>query len=140
MKKISTILIAAVALMAITAACSKDIDSRLPYFATWTWSDGWTLTISANEIRVDNTTGGWYKVSPITWTAVTNTNSETKNNYPSGYKITGLISAENDSHWGDVGEPFGDTWTHFIHKDGKSMIEQEDGSDGWHNVLIKQGL
>lgn len=141
MKKISVILIAAMTLMAVMAACSskkEELDPRSSYFAKWVNSEGWTVTISVNDIRVDNLGGGYYKVSPITWHAVTNTNNETKDDYPSGYKITGLVSEEKDSGWGIVGDLFGDDWAYFIHKNGNTLIEQED-DNSWFKVMTKAG-
>jgi len=118
----------------VTATCVVTVtepDPRLPYYATWVAD--WSLTFSANEVRVD-LEEGWYKVSPITWTAVTNTNSETKDDFPSGYKITGLVSEEEESSWWGVGDPFGDDWAYFLHKDGNSIIEQGDDNSWWDEL------
>ena len=113
-------------------------DPRSPYFAKWI-SD-WSIAFSDNQIYVETVGGGWYKVSPITWTAVTNTNSETKNDYPSGYKVTGFVSEEdNDNGW-NVGHPFsmpGDEWAYFIHKNGNSIIEQGDDNSWWEGPFAK---
>jgi len=125
---------AIVACLAVTlnfASCKK-VAPRSTFFGIW--SEEWSITFSANDIRVDQSDGGWYKVSPIIWTAVTNTNSETKDDYPSGYKITGLVS-EGDSEW-FIGESWGEDWAYFIHKDGNSIIEQGN-NNGWYYVLTK---
>ena len=104
-----------------------------PYFAKWV-ADWVNYTFSANELRFDES-DAYFIVSPLTWTAVVNTNNATKDDYPSGYKITGLISEEEDSE-GYVGQPFGDDRSFFIHKDGKSMVEQAD-NNAWFAVYTK---
>ena len=138
MKVTSIFFIAAIGGTLLTG-CKKDDksdkpDPRLPYFATW--RSEWNIKFSANEIYVEpnGDGGGWYKISPITWKMVTNTNDETKDNFPSGYKITGLVSEEEESGWGDVGTPFGDNWAYFLHKDGNSIIEQGDDNDWWEEM------
>lgn len=122
----------------VTGITVTEPDPRSPYFGKWIYGDdddSYSLTFSADEIAVEFSDGGWYKVSPLTWEAVTNTNSETLDDYPSGYKITGLVSEEENSSW-YVGESFGDEWAYYIHIDGNSIIEQVDDNEQYY-VFIK---
>jgi len=113
---------------------AKWIDPRLPYFGKWV-RGSWIFTFSANEFREDDA-WGYIKVSPLTWTAATNTNEETKDDYPFGFKITGVITEDVGIGWG-VGSPYGDECAFFIHKDGNSIILQYDDNSDW-GVLTKE--
>ncbi len=119
-----------------SAAVEVTLDPRSPYFATWVFEDGEFITFSANEAHVVWSDESWYKVTPLTWTAVTNTNPETKEDYPTGYKIAGVCT-EAENSW-TVGDSYGDDWAFFLHKDGNSMIEQAD-DNYWCNPMIKKG-
>ncbi len=119
-----------------SAAVEVTLDPRSPYFATWVWDDGAIITFSADKLHAVLGEGSWYKVTPLTWTAVTNTNPETKKDYPTGYKIAGVCT-EAENSW-TVGDSFGDDWAYFLHKDGNSLLEQRDDNTCWY-VLTKQG-
>ena len=105
-------------------------DTRSSYFATWASEGGTSLTFSNNEVIwayiISGVVYSWAKVSPITWTAVTNTNSVTKNDYPAGYNIAGLVSEKDDLWAVPIGDPFGEGYSFYIHTDGNSIIEQRD--------------
>jgi len=108
-----------------------------PYFAKWVadWDLNYSLTLSANYLRVDYfDIGGYYKVSPLTWTAVVNTNPETKDDYPMGYKIKGVVSEDVGAGYGE--DTWGGHYAFFIHKDENSIIEQDD-DNGWYGVYTK---
>ena len=119
-----------------SAAVEVTLDPRSPYFATWEWDDGAFITFSADKLHAVGGEGLWFKVTPLTWTAVTNTNPETKEDYPTGYKIAGVCT-EAENSW-TVGDSFGDDWAYFLHKDGNSLLEQRDDNTWWE-VLTKQG-
>jgi len=107
------------------------------FFGTWVLSNTLSITFSENEIVCHFLTdGAEYTVSSVLWTESINTNSQTKGNYPTGYKITGVISASTDSSR-EIGDLHGDVTSHFLHKNKKSFIEQHD-SNSWYDVYTKQ--
>ena len=127
----------------VTATCTVTVampDPRAPYFATWVsaWKN---ITFSADEVYSEGDDGGgwWYKVSPLTWKAVTNINKDTKDDYPTGYKVTGHVSEEENSGSLGVGDSFADDWAYFLHKDGNSIIEQSDYIEWYKGPFTKSG-
>jgi len=116
----------------------SDTDPREPYFNSWIEVDNWKVTFFDDKLIAQDDSGDdWdYTVSPITWIAVVNTNVETKKDYPSGYKITGYVSEQNGDAW-EIDQFFGEDWAYFIHKNKKSIIEQDD-DNLWYNIMNLQ--
>jgi hypothetical protein len=121
-----------------SAAVEVTLDPRSPYFATWVFDNGTAVTFSADEVHSVWYDGSWYKATPLTWTAVTNTNPGIKEYYPTGYKIEGIVT-ESGHHLFPVGRHFGDDWAYFLHKDGNSMIEQADDNSWCNDPMTKKG-
>jgi hypothetical protein len=71
-------------------------DPYMAYYGTWlcpastsgTTFDA-TIKISRDEFLYSNTSGVSWTASPITWTAAVNERETTKDEYPSGYIISG---------------------------------------------------
>ena len=122
----------------IFTACKKD-DSRKDYYGTWTFSGfGTRLVFSADKFSfVDELNDLGFSISPITWTAVENAFEETKDDYPTGYKITGTVLEHhgNIAGW-HTGTYFDEDWAFFIHTDRQKMIEQ-GLNRFWYQELMK---
>ena len=105
------------------------------FYHTWNRispADGgidYAVTFSANAIDVRDSSGWSLRVSPITWDEVDNTSLKNMNDYPSGYKIEGVVSNITGSNSGwTVGEAFGAGTTYFMHTDTNSIIWVDDNS------------
>ncbi len=131
MKKRFFCIIAAALIMSALAttfiSCSKDEDNpeegTLPYadyLGIWKAenNDYWeTLTLSKNKLVFLDSDGGGYTIENLSWTAITNPSGNYTVEYPTGYKITGKLTAWNDyvpnkadgSH-GEVGDTVLDWW------------------------------
>ena len=72
------------------------------YYGTWKYSsgnssndNGWgQVTLSEDELVFIASSGG-YVLDNITWTAVTNTHGSHTADYPTGYRITGTLTAKS---------------------------------------------
>jgi hypothetical protein len=92
--------------------------SKSNYFSKWNKSNGALITISENLYREDGPgQGNWLEITISAWTEVTNENPETKDDYPSGYKVEGTISG---------GAPARANVSYFyLHKDDKNSIADQ---------------
>ena len=90
----------------------------------------YSVTFSANAIDVHDRSGWTYRVSPISWKEVTNTSFKTMNDFPSGYQITGTVSAITGSPYGwKIGDAFGPDTTFLLHKDLDIIYWRDDNTD-----------
>ena len=64
------------------------------YFGTWAATDGSGWTVAANDSQLRFTRNGqeYFVISDLRWTERTNTISTHRNNYPTGYAISGRVS------------------------------------------------
>ena len=67
--------------------------SKEGLYGTWRSTTGsyqpYTLTITADTIRIQDKDGDFVQYAGVVWTAAANTNSANKTNYPNGYTFTG---------------------------------------------------
>jgi len=139
-------------MMLIIVACSTDTensnnsDPRDIYCGTWHLNLGGgeqiKYIISLNKIIVQNPNSGYsYEVSPITWVPVNNTYSPFINEYPTGYKITGKISALSVNPGGNAGSislngNFGDDVSFFVSKDNNiNLLVIYGNNEDWDNYI-----
>ena len=135
------IIIGVIAIISFVFAACK-IDERRDYFGTWVFEGyGTKLIFSADKfVFLDERNELGLTVAQAIWTAVENLNEETKNDYPTGYRISGLIT----EHHGNVGWRTGDfidhSWAYYLHKDKQRIIEQGTGrfDSFWFNELVRE--
>ena len=94
-------LMSAFALGAMTVvSCSKDKPEPKPYadyFGTWKYefAGGWgQVTLSADELIFVDNNGDGFTLVDLTWTPKTNSAGAHITTYPTGYKITGKLTAD----------------------------------------------
>ena len=116
---------------------APDSDPREPYFGTWVWEE-YSITLSATQYILQRIgTYGGYTVTPISWVAIVNTNDATQTDYPSGFRITGYVSTHSGDIWSETGDFFGENFSYFVHRNGKSLLEQSN-EHSWFVVLDKK--
>jgi len=121
------IVISAIVITSFCFTACKD-DGRKHYYGTWVFAGfGSQLTFSANKfVFLDENNELGFTVSPVTWTPVVNNNDFTKEDYPTGFKISGYISEHHGDIMWQTGSYHDEDWAFFIHNDKQHMIEQGD--------------
>jgi len=78
--------------------------SQNDFYGVWFASN--TYSINANEITVQSgqVNSAWFRISNLTWTKLNNQDDETKEFYPTGYRINGSVSGYN-SYVMNIGDP-----------------------------------
>ena len=109
----------------LLSACGPN-DGRTPYYGNWVLVSPdvkFDTTYAGDKIITENLTDKWeFTVSRLKWEEITNTNEETKKDYPSGYRISGTVSNVKNSAVYTVGTEF--LIFSFIHRSNKrKMIE-----------------
>ena len=116
-------------------------DPKAGFYGTWRLAGTLYLTLSADKVLVQSPDAGaaWhYEAVPVIWEEVVNTNPATKAEYPSGYRITGIISASTfSSGVCAVGRLFGNGFAYYMGADSGNMIEQEDSPKAVALVYIR---
>jgi len=142
MKNKILLTVLAVALLIAMTACSNGTTTTAigekAYYGTWSFAatNASTIVITGNEFKFDFTSGiysGSKLYFTITkWTAVENTDTETSDDYPKGYKLEGSVNtvawSSSSSKWivDDWNTVGGTTPIYvFMHKDGSKI--------GWGN-------
>ncbi|MDR0320518.1 MAG: hypothetical protein LBI28_03375 [Treponema sp.] len=109
----------------LLSACGPN-DNRTPYYGNWVLNSpdvNFDTTYAGDKIITENLTDKWeFTVTSLKWEEITNTNEATKKDYPSGYRISGVVSNIKNSAIYTVGTEF--SVFSFIHKSNKrKMIE-----------------
>jgi len=113
-------------------------DDRKPYYGTWGFTEyGTKLIFSADKfIFLDEKNDLGFTLSPVKWTAVINNNDETKDDFPTGYKVSGIISEHHGNVGWKTGSDYNEDWAYYIKNDKQHMIEQGDYRF-WYQELTK---
>jgi len=113
-------------------ACAKSIDNppcpTTNYFATWEVENmPLTLTITAKNIKAERLDSDFYWTSvPSNWTQIANKDSDTKDNYPSGYRYNGTFT----DHSGGVNIIGNEnTWSFFINTNKENLLWVRDNGN-----------
>jgi hypothetical protein len=70
-----------------------------PFFGAWELNaNGGVLTINANLIKFETSSGVVFLASNLEWEGVENKDNATKDEYPSGYKIKGVYIIKNPDY------------------------------------------
>ena len=109
-------------------------DLREAFFGTWIADNDndFIVEISAN-VYIEDVNSSYYvpymKMNNLVWTATTNGYEATKNDYPSGYTLSGIWSDDSDPSWKTVTTP---TFSLFIN------ATKDKISYGFGNPLTKK--
>ena len=100
MKKIIySLLILILGLVISGAGCNHDavgIDPDPDFFGTWKWDVGanwYTVTLTSSKLIYGNHVPFSYTMEDLTWIPITNPSGAFKTTHPTGYKITGKLTA-----------------------------------------------